>query len=221
MICVPTNEYGRRADFYDYINSLIKRPHDILAFVHDRSPAHGRNVVIKDAFKFECSHILYVDDDMTPDTDALERLLKHNVDIVTGLYLTGSYPHQPLIFDFVGPEGALATYLDGPLPELIPIQGAGLGFCLIKMNVFERLDPPYFRLGELDPEQWCDDIGFFYRAHQAGIKAYCDTTVCVGHIKSQIVKPKFMDGKWYTEFVSGGHGSIATPQLVPKVEVPK
>lgn len=215
LICVPTQEFGRRADFYDYINIMTKRSTDILAFAHERSPAKNRNRVIQGAIDHNCTHILFVDDDMVPEPDALERLREHDVDIVSGLYLTGVYPYQPLIFDFISADGALATFLEPDMPRLIPIQGAGLGFCLININVFHRMAKPYFRVGELDPEEWCDDIGFFYRAHRAGIKSFCDTTVKLGHFKTHIVRPVYQDGQWLTQLISGEKGSVATPQLIP------
>lgn len=219
LIGVPTGEYGRRADFYDYINIMAKNRDDILMFVHDRSPARNRNMIIEQALIHECSHVLFIDDDMAPPADGLQKLLEHGKDIVTGLYLIGTYPHQPLIFDTVGEEGSLFSYLEENAPRLKSIKAAGMGFCLIKTNVFRQMEPPYFRLGELDPEQWCDDIGFFHRADQIGIKAYCDTDCLVGHIKTMIIKPNKVNGKWFTSYDTGGRGAINTPQINPNLVV--
>lgn len=217
MISVITGEYARRADFYDYYNLLIKPPDTYVILCHDRSPAHGRNVVIEAAIENNCSHILFIDDDMAYKPDSLVKLLEHDVDIVSGMYFTRSYPAKPLVFDIADDDGScLPVYLTGEEPRLIEIVAAGLGFCLIKTKVFQELDKPWFRLGELDPEQWCDDIGFFNRVRKADIKVYCDTEVLCGHMGTMIVWPeKDADGAWYAGYDTNGSTRLRVPASHP------
>lgn len=217
MISIQTGEYARRADFYDYF-FLLNKPVDSLAMPnHDRSPAKGRNTIIEQSIKNGCTHILFIDDDMTYEPDSLVKLLAHDKDIVSGLYLSRAYPHQPLVFDLADDDGsACPMYLTGA-QTLVPIVAAGFGFLLVKTEIFSKLEKPYIRLGELDPEQWCDDIGFFKRVREAGIKSYADMNVCCGHIGTMIVKPEYKDGKWYTIYDTNGTGSIRTPQITPEV----
>jgi len=216
MIGYVTGEYARRADFYDYINILQKPPDTFILPCHDRSPAAGRNLIIQKAFEHGCTHILFVDDDQVFETDALLRLLKHDKDIVSGLYLARAYPHQPLIFDVADDSGAcLYAYLGPNDSGLKEIVAAGFGFLLVKTSIFEKLEKPYVRLGELDPEQWCDDIGFFSRVRQAGIRSYCDMDCWIGHIGTMIIRPKKDKGIWYTTYDTGGSGQIASPQINP------
>ena len=220
LIGCITGEYARRADFYDYINLMEKPANSMLLFCHDRSPAHGRNLIIEAAIQENCTHVLFIDDDMTPKKDALLRLLSHNVDAVTGLYLGRAYPHQPLIFDDIDDEGhAIYSYLEDEFTGLVKIANAGFGFVLIKTDVFKTLDKPWVRLGELDPAQWCDDIGFFNRYNKAGFELYCDLDVRVGHIGTMIIWPNYeKDSKWYTGYDTGGEQMLNTPQIIP---VPK
>jgi hypothetical protein len=215
LIGYTTQEWGRRADFHDYLNRMTKPENTILLPCHDRSPAYGRNMIIQASKELECSHLLLVDDDMAIPQDGLMRLLSHNKDIVTGLYLTGAYPHPPLIFDLVDESGAaLNCYLEKDEPRLKKILNCGLGFVLFKMSVFDRLEKPYIRLGELDPEQWCDDIGFFNRVTAAGIDIYCDMECLVGHIKTMIVTPyRDVNGNWCTLYDTGGKRSVPIPQI--------
>lgn len=223
LIGIPTEEYGRRADFYDYLNLLEKPAGSMMLLAHDRSPAHNRNIIVEEALKHNCTHVLFVDDDQTPRAGALLQLLEHDVDIVSGLYLRREYPHQPLIFDVADDSGAcLYTYLMGDEPRLKKIVAAGLGFCLIKTSVFSRLEKPWFRLGELGPDQWCDDIGFFKRVREADIDIYCDTECRVGHIGTMIIWPNLQDGKWYTGYDTGyKNGMLNTPQVNPEVKYTK
>lgn len=219
LISVTTGEYARRADFYDYFHLMRKPSNSMVIFNHGRSPAHSRNMIVDAAIENDCSHVLFIDDDMAYKPDALEKLLEHDVDIVTGLYLSRAYPHQPIVFDIADEDGsAFPMYLMGNEKRLVPIVAAGLGFCLIKMSVFAKLQKPYIRLGELDCEQWCDDIGFFKRVREAGIQSYCDMEAMIGHMGTMIIWPNKQNGKWFTGYDTGGTGAINTPQIDPNVK---
>jgi len=216
LIGLITGEYARRADFYDYYNLLEKPPGTIQLFCHDRSPAHGRNQIIEQGLEHKCTHILFMDDDMVCKPNALKQLLEHDTDIVSGLYLSRAYPHQPLIFDIADEDGScLYSYLNGNESRLKEIVAAGFGFCLVKTDVFKKMENPWVRLGELDPQEWCDDIGFFNRARAVGIKMYCDTECLLGHIGTVIVSPRKHEGKWYTDYDTSGKGAVSTPQVNP------
>jgi glycosyltransferase involved in cell wall biosynthesis len=221
LIGVPTGEYSRRADFYDYYNVLDKPNGCMAMFSHDRSPAHGRNTIIDHALEHECTHILFIDDDMAFKKDALLQLLVHNLDIVSGLYLSRAYPHQPIVFGHATETGrCLAIELDNDERPLREVVATGFGFLLVKTSIFKNLEKPYIRLGELDPQEWCDDLGFFHRVREAGIKSYCDMTCLVGHIGSMIIWPNKQDGKWFTGYDTGSRmGMINTPQIITDSEV--
>lgn len=219
LIGYVTGEYARRADFYDYINLLKKPENCIMMPCHDRSPAKGRNLIIEQALEHECTHVLFVDDDMTPRPDALERLLAHDVDIVSALYLRRAYPHQPLVFDVADEEGkCLYAFLDGDTPKLLPIVAAGFGFLLMKTRVFGQMEKPWVRLGEIDAEEWCDDIGFFKRIREAGFESFCDTECRVGHIGTQIIWPVFENNMWFAGCDTNGMGTVNIPLVAPKAE---
>jgi len=214
LIGVITMEYGRRADFYDYYNLLIKPEGSMVLFRHDSSPAHGRNLLIQAAQENNCTHVLLIDDDMAYKPDALLKLLEHDKDIVSGLYLHRSYPHAPLAMDLADDNGSCAPmYLLDTMQGLQPIVAAGFGFLLVKTSVFDKLEKPYVRLGELDPEQWCDDIGFFNRVRKAGIQSYVDLDVRIGHMGSMTIWPNYEGGQWHSMYDTNGVGGINIPQI--------
>lgn len=216
LIGVITGEYARRADFYDYYNLLEKPDGTMSIFCHDRSPAHGRNMIIDEAARIGATHILFIDDDMAFKPDALKQLLSHDLDVVTGLYLSRAYPHRPLIFDLVNEHGhALYSYLDGKDDRLKKVANCGFGFCLINTRIFKKFEKPYVRLGEIDPENWCDDIGFFNRVTAAGINIYCDMDCLIGHIGTVAIWPVYDEGAWYSGYDTGGDTLLRVPQQVP------
>ena len=84
---------------------------------------------------------------------------------------------------------------------------AGLGCCLIKTEVFRTLKAPWITLGQLDQENWNDDIHFFQKTRAAGYQLYCDLDLFCGHMASVTVYPhRTPDGKWIVAYDSMGTG---------------
>jgi hypothetical protein len=77
LIAVPTLEYARRADFYDYINMIDKNIPNCevgQTFAHGQSPARNRNTMIEIALKNNFTHMLFLDDDVVPRPDIIKKL---------------------------------------------------------------------------------------------------------------------------------------------------
>ncbi len=219
LIGVATAEYARRADWYDYFNQLEKPLGTVMTFVHGQSPARNRNLVVDMAMANDCSHVLFVDDDVVMKPDALKKLLAHDKDIVSGLYLMRNYPHQPIAFDNALSDGrCLHSWLHDGKKGLIPVVAAGLGCLLIKIEVFKKIEKPYIRLGQLEKDHWCDDIDFCLRCRAAGIQAYLDLDVPVGHQASVTLWPLEVNGKWQTVYDTKGTDTISIPQVAPSKE---
>jgi len=215
LIGISTAEYGRRADFYDYVNTLQVPSNAMKMTPHGPSIAYNRNMIIESAFQQGATHILFLDDDMAFKPDTLYKLLEHDKDIVSGLYLARKYPHQPMVFESAAKDGrCFAYYLNGAKERLVKVVAAGAGCLLVKTEVFKKVERPWFRLGELESDQWCDDIGFFKRVREAGITdIYCDMDVKVGHIASMIIWPANQDGKWLSMYDTGHGETVGVPQV--------
>lgn len=206
FIGVPTSEMGKQAIFYDYFDNMKKPMGTIIIRPHAQSPAAGRNLVIDAALKNDATHILFIDDDTIPPVDIVEKLARWDKDMVTGVYCMRNSPHYPIIFEDADEQGRCLHYnMDDAKSEgLVKLRAAGLGACLIKTEVFRGMEAPWIRLGELDPENWCDDIGFFHRAYLAGFELYADLSVRSGHMATTIVSPDFRDGKWVVTYKNFG-----------------
>lgn len=212
LIGVAVGETSRHNFFHQNLYTLDKTHVAAVSMVNGRSPAASRNIIIKQALENNFTHIFFLDDDNIPPQDVIQRLLAHNVDIVTGLYLHHSYPHKPIIFNNTLPDGsALYHPLVNGEHELIEIENCGLGSVLINCEVFRKTRFPWVALGQLDPENWCDDFYFFRKARAAGFKIYCDLTVKVGHLGYHVVTPHYEDGRWFTTYNSFGTGLVSIP----------
>lgn len=216
MIGVPTQEYARRADFYDYYYALQRPDCEVLQiFARGQSPAKNRNNIIKAALEHNCTHILFIDDDMAFQPDSLLRLVMHDVDVVSGLYYFRGYPNYPVIFDARQNDGKCQRVaLTEDVKGLMEVINCGFGFVLVKTEIFKSIPEPWLTLGEIEKDEWCDDIPFFNKVKDAGFKIYCDFDVWVGHMASMTVWPNKIDGKWMVSYADITGQALNFPAVV-------
>lgn len=212
MLGVITAEQARRADFYDFY-SLIEKPKDTICIaVHGQSIANNRNKIVEQALVYGASHVMFLDDDVMPRPEVIYQLLKHNKDIVMALQLRRNFPHYPLVFEERLPDNLYKIYtLKDNERGLIKVVGGGLGAVLINIEVFKKLERPWFRLGELVPDQISEDTGFYNRAIEAGFEVYCDLDCSVGHVASMIVRAQRTNGIWVINLDTNSKGSVNIP----------
>lgn len=200
LIGIATAELARSASFYDYLHYLRKPEGTLRISFHTNSGAWNRNLIIEDALENNCTHILFLDDDMAFGADALLRLISHDKDIVSGLYLNRNHPHSPVIFDYACLEDGRASrrLLTEGEQGLIEVEAAGFGFLLVKTEIFKFMEKPYVRTGEFHKDRRSEDISFCCRARKIGIKIFCDLDCIIGHIGQMIVWPVNNNGVWDT-----------------------
>ena len=220
LIGVPTVEMARRAQFYDYLNLLEKPIGTVQTTAHGQSPAKNRNLIIRQAIQHQCTHVLFIDDDMTFEPDTLNRLLAHDKDMVTGFYLMRNYPHKPILFDMREKDGSCRPWWPSDEQRgLVKVVNAGLGMCLIKIDVFLKMPEPWITLGELTKDDWCDDISFFNRARDLGFELYCDLDCICGHMAGVTIKPQLLNDKWHTTYDTTGEGTVSFAMVRPQAQV--
>ena len=226
LVGLSTMEHIRKADFLPHFLGLEKPDNSFVITVHGQSPAKARNIIIENALEINATHVLFIDDDMAYAPDSLKRLLEHDKDIVSALYLMRSFPHFPVAFDEAYDNGKCKFLFLTHNPEvqsLLPIVNCGLGFVLIKTEVFKAMEKPWITLGEIEKDGWCDDVAFFNRVRKAGFQLWLDTNVRCGHMTSMTLWPNYISGKWHSEYKNEG-GNVLFPQTVPdteQVSVPK
>jgi hypothetical protein len=105
----------------------------------------ARNDLIAGLLQMErpYDYVLFVDDDVVPEPDALVRLMKHEKDIVAGLCTRRTHPPHPNL-RMRYEDGSYGVMLDWPNHgQLIPVDAIGTGMMLISRKAIEEVGEFY------------------------------------------------------------------------------
>ena len=133
------------------------------------------------------THIFFMDSDQTFERDTLVRLIEHDKDIVTGIYVQRDAFMKPNIYRREPkPEETRKLYEHiyewDENAKLIEVDGCGAGCLLIKTDALKKMEQPYFAIQTSRDAYIGEDIYFCELAKKAGLKIYCDTHVRSGHM---------------------------------------
>ena len=167
---------------------LITRPIDgysfHIQFTENSLVYDARNYLAQYAIDNDLDYVLWVDSDVIFPADGLERLLAHDKDFVTGVYFQRRPPHYPTIYSHVGEDGK-EVCTDYTKKRLFQVEGCGFGFCLVKVDVMRKMVNEYGYLFHPIP-QLGEDLSFCYRWTQMGGEIWCDPTIKLGHLGTQV-----------------------------------
>lgn len=146
----------------------------------------SRDAIAKFAVENGFDYVLYVDSDMVFDSEDLIKLMRHDADICSGLYVTRNGESNNVCYSevitrrrFPSRESKLIT--DMATTGYGQISACGFGFCLIKIDVIKTLFKHYKSLFE---PKWGvgEDVAFCLRAQKYGYKIFIDRDVKLGHV---------------------------------------
>jgi len=148
------------------------------------SPVLGRDKIVQYA-KYRVptpSLILFIDSDILPRRNTLDRLLGLKKDIVTGVYPMTAKNN---VTWNVSREDNFEPVKIGELPDNpFKIKSCGFGIILIKFDVFEKLEWPYWKnIFKPDRIEKSEDIYFCEKVRRAGFDIWCDPKVKCNHIR--------------------------------------
>ena len=160
--------------------------------------ALGRNAVVARFLKSKCSHLLFVDDDVTVPADAVTRLCAVNGDVALGCYAsykrfgdgTGGF-YVVLMYLSGGQEDCYRTWPKG----VVEVAGGGAGCMLVARPVLEAIAYPWFRFqGTHVPQagqvlSMGEDVDFCQRVRALGMRVWADGNVRCGHWKEMDTMP--------------------------------
>jgi GT2 family glycosyltransferase len=128
----------------------------------------NRENAVDEAFKNNCSHLLFIDTDIIFEPDAIKRLIDHDLDIVGGRYNKRFLPIQSTVPN---------------ITKLSETRFVPTGFLLINMEVFKKIGKPFF---SFEDGAESEDVYFCDKAIRNGYKVWCDPAINIGHIGKTI-----------------------------------
>lgn len=211
-VAIPTGEIGPYTIFYD---SLINNGFPCqVQFIQCRGAniAENRNKLVESALESNCDYIWHVDSDQVFAPETLKKLLAHEVDVVSGLYVSRAPPFAPQMYDKEDEKGWVAPKLLTPdVRGTHEVKCVGAGCMLVHRRVYEKLEKPWWTLGQLEKSGWCDDVDWCRRVRLAGFTILCDTDIPVGHMISGALWPHWNGTDWETLLVYGNTGIASWP----------
>jgi len=112
----------------------------------------SRNRIAEMAVEISAKCLIFVDADMVFAEDAMEKLLKHDRDIISGLCTQRAAPYMPVAKMRTKEGGYLVAEGVGS-GRLIEVDGIGSAFVCIKPRVFEALNQPYYAIPAVNSMQ--------------------------------------------------------------------
>jgi len=172
----------------------------------------------------EATHLLFIDDDIAiPNQKSLigmfDFLEQYGESIVSGLYFDKTPPHYPVLLSLIEDEKHLTVDFicknnNPPINKVLQVGAVALGFCLIKREVFEKIDSPWFVYNDSEllkkhvGEFLGEDMYFSLKARKAGYKLWVDTRADLLHYV-----PNWVGRKSTVESMTTGRDNM-TVQLV-------
>jgi hypothetical protein len=164
----------------------------------------AREHIVDFMYQQDADYILFLDSDMVPPSDMLQKMLEADVPIITGMAFKRTPPFQPCFYTTVKINKNFEHTLESPVvfPKegLMEIQGCGLACCLVKREVFDAIERPYFfplpKIGE--------DLTFCLKARKKGFKMFVDLSIDVGHVAAMPIVREHFDLA-YQEYQNSGN----------------
>jgi hypothetical protein len=196
----------------------------------------GRNRIVEAALSGEYdkalggppTHLLMLDSDAFPrDRFAIRKLLEADVPAISSLVAHKTFPSQWMVFDWKEPNNP-ANYqmrtreiarsllepfnLQEPYRDVFKIDACGYGMILIKIEVFEQVESPWFETSQAcDLTYHGEDVVFHRKTEEVGIDTYAHGGALSMHQDGKKLYPDFpysiaqWMNQYVKEFQSAGH----------------
>jgi len=165
----------------------------------------GRNSCIQQVYmheeekKTKYDYLMWIDADIIFTFENIVKLLSHKKDVTCGIYFAKAVPHFPVagFYDIKKVENGFPKITKEQVTsqKLIEIDWAGCGFLLMKREIIDKLEYPWFDMRVIDlpkeeirtggfkikKEILSEDISFCTKIKELGYKIYADTSVLLKH----------------------------------------
>ena len=204
LIAVPCMDY-LEADFVECLTNLIldpQTPGEIdVRYLKASLIYDARNQIMRYVLEHkEYDFVLWLDSDMTFDSDLLRRLMEDMEGrlAVTGLCFGRRPPFKPCVYNHleVQQDGKVVlpvakNWMDYPRDQIFEVEACGFACVLMKREVLEAMaiyGVPFYPVGGMG-----EDLTFCWRARKLDLKFHCDSRLKIGHIMRMSVDEGFRD----------------------------
>ena len=193
-ICVPVRDFVT-VMFTNSLSNLTYKcgqanQHVTVNMVMGSEVTMQRQELVEQALDTDCTHLLWIDSDISFPTYTLNALLSHDKDIIACNYSTRVPPHRPVAFR--SEHDLDSRVYDGT--GIQKIWAVGMGCMLVKREVYENIPVPHFRISwdEVNDSLMGEDIYFCTKAKEAGYDVWLENDLSknIAHIgtKSYTIK---------------------------------
>ena len=211
LLAVPTFE-TITPDTFKSLWEMDKGGHEVIfEFVRGYDCASARNNIVMKAQEYNTDFIMMVDSDVTVPSDALIKLIEHDVDVVSGYYMhrsakTNATTERTNVCRLLDENGI--PYFGYPAESqmtgdelrklresgeyLVKIHGGGMGCILIRTSIFYELRYPWYDWVNYPNEHrgmLSEDLYFCEQCKNECIDVYVDTRIACGHMMRRIEYP--------------------------------
>lgn len=194
--------------FWQYLDLVMPKQH-IAIRGQSTIKAASLNEITKEAWKWGCQKIIFMDIDQSFPFDTIPKLLTRNLPIVSGLYHLKKYPYSPIAgwrkgkrgkYSYVNGKGEYWKENYSKFPDnenhLVEVDWTGIGCLMVDMDVFNKIRFPCFN------DIWSKEYGVRKKGHdvvfsdavkKAGYKIYVDTLVQCDHMGKMAVNDIWVD----------------------------
>lgn len=204
MIAVISGDLSRYPGFYVSLLNLKVPSGSSWNWVRGNGIAFNRNMVGENAAG---DWIWFIDDDHAFEPDILLKMLDRKLSILQPLVSTRKPPFHPYAYmkKEIGYRGL--DWSDLPSSGVFPCDAVGTGGMLVRRQVFEAMEKPWFEEGKTGPDAIGEDLHFCTKAKDLGFFCHVDLDNRMGHINPAEIWPAQTDeGDWCIDIDVGGQG---------------
>lgn len=200
MMGIPTLSSARRSEQWNNAINALQMPlgSSLNRFPgpYDMPIADARNELCRAAIANNVQYLVMFSDDVLPPPNCILKMLDKigtrqridadrevNVDMVTGVYWTKTYPPDPYLYN-----GLLqGAFKDWRVGDFMPVDMAGCDCLMIDVSVLRQMQQPWFSTdwvwepGQQSSSIATEDFYFFTKARKAGFRLFCDTEIQCAH----------------------------------------
>ncbi len=183
VVCMPVQDSVRAETTQRLIDLLAHRNVIGRAQVTGTLVHKSRNKLVESTINGfeEATHILFVDDDMVFTPNDLDLLLDSGKDIIGSVCVEKNPPFHPTLVPYKKKWSDMKKLWEEKKP--IRVNSIGMGFTLIKIDVFKKLWKKQKQLFFFEKNSnFGEDYNFCTLATESNLKIYAHPSSKVGHL---------------------------------------